>query len=97
MFFTSVCRRGVPLAPSQSMAGREGEFYYLFATGGGAWVSRDFVNWRFQAATPISTRHVRTPFFVAVHRATGETVTTPVAASFSASAAVSFQLPSKRP
>jgi hypothetical protein len=28
---------------------REGEFYYLFATGGGAWVSRDFVNWRFQA------------------------------------------------
>jgi hypothetical protein len=28
---------------------REGDSYYLFATGGGAWVSRDFVNWNFQA------------------------------------------------
>ena len=29
---------------------REGDSYYLFGTGGGAWVSRDFVNWKYQAA-----------------------------------------------
>src|SRR5271157_69430 len=28
---------------------REGEMYYLFGTGGGAWVSSDFVNWKYQA------------------------------------------------
>ena len=28
---------------------REGDSYYLFGTGGGAWVSRDFVNWKYQA------------------------------------------------
>jgi alpha-L-fucosidase len=27
---------------------REGDLYYLFGTGGGAWVSRDFVNWKYQ-------------------------------------------------
>jgi hypothetical protein len=25
---------------------REGDLYYLFGTGGGAWVSPDFVNWK---------------------------------------------------
>ncbi len=29
---------------------REGDSYYLFGTGGGAWVSKDFVNWKYQAA-----------------------------------------------
>ena len=28
---------------------REGSSYYLFGTGGGAWVSPDFVNWKYQA------------------------------------------------
>ncbi|MBZ5618055.1 MAG: family 43 glycosylhydrolase [Acidobacteriia bacterium] len=28
---------------------REGDLYYLFGTGGGAWVSSDFVNWKYQA------------------------------------------------
>ena len=29
---------------------REGDDYYLFGSGGGAWVSSDFVNWKYQAA-----------------------------------------------
>ena len=29
---------------------REGDLYYLFATGGGAWVSKDFVDWKYQPA-----------------------------------------------
>jgi len=28
---------------------RDGNFYYLFGSGGGAWVSRDFVNWKYEA------------------------------------------------
>jgi xylan 1,4-beta-xylosidase len=28
---------------------REGDAYYLFGTGGGAWVSSDFLNWKYQA------------------------------------------------
>src|ERR1035438_8761607 len=28
---------------------REGDLYYLFGTGGGAWVSPDLVNWKYQA------------------------------------------------
>ncbi len=28
---------------------RDGDSYYLFGTGGGAWISRDFVNWKYQA------------------------------------------------
>ncbi len=28
---------------------RDGDSYYLFGTGGGAWVSRDFVDWKYQA------------------------------------------------
>jgi xylan 1,4-beta-xylosidase len=28
---------------------REGDSYYLFGTGGGAWVSKDFVTWKYQA------------------------------------------------
>jgi len=28
---------------------KEGDAYYLFGTGGGAWVSKDFVNWKYQA------------------------------------------------
>jgi xylan 1,4-beta-xylosidase len=28
---------------------REGSAYYLFGTGGGAWVSSDFLNWKYQA------------------------------------------------
>src|SRR5438105_170917 len=28
---------------------REGDFYYLFGTGGGAWVSIDLVSWKYQA------------------------------------------------
>ena len=28
---------------------RDGDSYYLFGSGGGAWVSRDFVNWKYQA------------------------------------------------
>jgi xylan 1,4-beta-xylosidase len=27
---------------------REGDAYYLFGTGGGAWVSSDFLNWKYQ-------------------------------------------------
>jgi hypothetical protein len=30
---------------------REGDSYYMFNTGGGAWVSRDFVAWKYQAVT----------------------------------------------
>lgn len=29
----------------------EGDTYYLFGTGGGAWISRDLVNWNYQAVT----------------------------------------------
>jgi hypothetical protein len=28
---------------------REGDLYYLFGTGGGAWVSSDFLNWKYKA------------------------------------------------
>jgi xylan 1,4-beta-xylosidase len=28
---------------------REGDDYYLFGTGGGGWISHDFVNWKYQA------------------------------------------------
>ena len=28
---------------------REGDSYYLFGSGGGAWVSRDFIDWKYQA------------------------------------------------
>jgi hypothetical protein len=28
---------------------REGDSYYLFASGGGAWVSKDFIDWKYQA------------------------------------------------
>jgi xylan 1,4-beta-xylosidase len=28
---------------------REGDKYYLFATGGGAWISSDLLNWKYQA------------------------------------------------
>src|ERR1035438_789930 len=28
---------------------REGDDYYLFGSGGGAWVSRDLVNWKYHA------------------------------------------------
>jgi len=28
---------------------REGDSYYMFGTGGGAWVSKDFVDWKYQA------------------------------------------------
>ena len=27
---------------------RDGDSYYMFGTGGGAWVSRDFVDWKYQ-------------------------------------------------
>jgi hypothetical protein len=37
---------------------REGDSYYLFGTGGGAWVSRDFVNWKYQA---VDVRNGRLP------------------------------------
>ena len=28
---------------------REGDSYYLFASGGGAWASKDFIDWKYQA------------------------------------------------
>ena len=28
---------------------RDGDSYYMFGTGGGAWVSRDLVDWKYQA------------------------------------------------
>ena len=28
---------------------RDGNLYYMFGTGGGAWVSSDLVNWKYQA------------------------------------------------
>ncbi|HUP04591.1 MAG TPA: family 43 glycosylhydrolase [Bryobacteraceae bacterium] len=37
---------------------REGDSYYLFGTGGGAWVSRDFVDWKYQ---PVEVRGGRLP------------------------------------
>jgi xylan 1,4-beta-xylosidase len=37
---------------------RDGEAYYLFGTGGGAWVSRDFVNWKYEA---VEVRGARFP------------------------------------
>ena len=37
---------------------REGDSYYLFGTGGGAWISRDFVNWKYQA---VDVRNGRLP------------------------------------
>jgi hypothetical protein len=37
---------------------REGESYYLFGSGGGAWISRDFVNWKYQA---VDVRNGRLP------------------------------------
>lgn len=37
---------------------REGNDYYLFGTGGGAWVSRDFVNWKHR---PVDVRGGRLP------------------------------------
>lgn len=43
---------------------REGDLYYLFGTGGGAWVSSDFVNWKYQA---VEVRGGRLP--VAPHAA----------------------------
>jgi len=35
---------------------REGDLYYLFGTGGGAWISSDFVNWKYQAVDVRSGR-----------------------------------------
>jgi hypothetical protein len=35
---------------------REGDSYYLFGSGGGAWVSRDFVDWKYQ---PVEVRGAR--------------------------------------
>jgi len=37
---------------------RDGDSYYLFGTGGGAWVSKDFVNWKYQA---VDVRNGRLP------------------------------------
>jgi hypothetical protein len=37
---------------------REGDLYYLFATGGGAWVSSDFVTWKYQ---PVEVKGARLP------------------------------------
>src|SRR5512141_2330444 len=37
---------------------REGDLYYLFGTGGGAWVSPDLVNWKYQA---VEVRGARLP------------------------------------
>src|ERR1017187_23533 len=37
---------------------REGGSYYLFGTGGGAWVSADFVHWKYQ---PVDVRGGRLP------------------------------------
>jgi xylan 1,4-beta-xylosidase len=37
---------------------REGDSYYLFGTGGGAWVSSDFLNWKYQ---PVEVRGGRLP------------------------------------
>jgi len=37
---------------------REGDNYYLFGTGGGAWVSADFIHWKYQ---PVDVRGGRLP------------------------------------
>jgi hypothetical protein len=37
---------------------REGDLYYLFGTGGGAWVSRDFIDWKYQ---PVEVKGGRLP------------------------------------
>ena len=37
---------------------REGDAYYLFATGGGAWVSKDFLDWKYM---PVEVRGGRLP------------------------------------
>lgn len=37
---------------------REGHDYYLFGTGGGAWISNDFLNWKYQ---PVDVRGGRLP------------------------------------
>jgi len=37
---------------------REGDSYYLFGTGGGAWVSPDFIQWKYQ---PVDVRGGRLP------------------------------------
>lgn len=37
---------------------REGDSYYLFGTGGGAWVSRDLINWKHE---PVEVRGGRLP------------------------------------
>jgi len=37
---------------------REGDLYYFFGTGGGAWVSPDLVNWKYQA---VDVRGARIP------------------------------------
>jgi len=43
---------------------REGDLYYLFGTGGGAWVSRDFVNWKYQAVDVRGARLLVAPHVV---------------------------------
>ncbi len=37
---------------------REGDLYYRFGTGGGAWVSRDFIDWKYQ---PVEVKGGRLP------------------------------------
>ncbi|HWC97448.1 MAG TPA: hypothetical protein VG456_11875 [Candidatus Sulfopaludibacter sp.] len=37
---------------------REGDSYYVFGTGDGAWVSRNFIDWKYQ---PVEVRGGRLP------------------------------------